>query len=75
MSTILWSLAAFVTIGAGVWLLSFLQEALRSKPKSPARLRWAPNIPIETLEVGGNKLRYTKTGKGPALVLLHTLRT
>ena len=27
------------------------------------------------MEVGGNKLRYIKTGTGPALVLLHTLRT
>jgi pimeloyl-ACP methyl ester carboxylesterase len=27
------------------------------------------------VEVGGNKLRYIKTGKGPNLVLLHTLRT
>jgi pimeloyl-ACP methyl ester carboxylesterase len=27
------------------------------------------------VEVGGNKLRYIKTGTGPTLVLLHTLRT
>ena len=38
-------------------------------------MRWAPNIPIDTVEVGGNRLRYIKTGQGPALVLLHTLRT
>lgn len=35
----------------------------------------ATGIPIETVEVGGNRLRYIKSGKGPTLVLLHTLRT
>ena len=55
--------------------MSFVVEALRPKPKPPAKLRWAPNIPIESVEVGGNTLRYVKSGKGPALVLLHTLRT
>ena len=44
-------------------------------PKPPAKLRWAPNIAIESVEVDGNRLRYIKTGKGPTLVLLHTLRT
>jgi pimeloyl-ACP methyl ester carboxylesterase len=58
-----------------MWLASFVVEALRPKSKPPAKLRWAPNIPIDTVEVGGNKLRYIKSGKGPALVLLHTLRT
>jgi pimeloyl-ACP methyl ester carboxylesterase len=75
MDTVLWALIMFVTVGIGTWLVSFIVEALRPKPKAPAKLRWAPNIPIETVEVGGNQLRYIKTGKGPALVLLHTLRT
>ena len=44
-------------------------------PRAPQELRWAPDIPIEFVEVGGRKLRYIKTGKGPYLVLLHTLRT
>ena len=44
-------------------------------PKEPRMLGWAPDIPIEYLEVGGNRPRYIKSGKGPALVLLHTLRT
>lgn len=75
MNSLLWALIIFVAVGVGLWLVSFVLEVLRSKPKAPAKLCWAPNIPIETIEVGGNKLRYIKTGKGPALVLLHTLRT
>ncbi|HUW74739.1 MAG TPA: alpha/beta hydrolase [Methyloceanibacter sp.] len=75
MNSFLWALLVFAAIGVGVWLVSFVVEALRPKPKAPAKLRWAPTVPIETVEISGNKLRYIKTGKGPALVLLHTLRT
>ena len=37
---------------------------------------WSPDgeIAFVTLE-DGTRLRYLKTGKGPVLVLLHTLRT
>jgi pimeloyl-ACP methyl ester carboxylesterase len=72
---ILHALLVFVAIGLGVWLVSFAAEALRPKPVVPAKLRWAPDIPIQTTEIAGSKLRYIKTGKGPVLVLLHTLRT
>ncbi|MBM3543955.1 MAG: alpha/beta hydrolase [Alphaproteobacteria bacterium] len=75
METVLWALIIFVAAGVGTWLVSFIVEALRPKPKPPAILRWAPDIPIQTIEIDGNRLRYIKTGKGPALVLLHTLRT
>jgi len=75
MNSILWALIVFAAVGVAVWLVSFVIEALRPKPKAPAKLRWAPTIPIETVEVGGNRLRYIKSGKGPTLVLLHTLRT
>ena len=75
MNSILWALIVFAAVEVGVWLVSFVIEALRPKPKAPAKLRWAPTIPIETVEVGGNRLRYIKSGKGPTLVLLHTLRT
>jgi pimeloyl-ACP methyl ester carboxylesterase len=75
MNSFLWALLVFAAVGIGVWLVSFVIEALRPKPKAPAKLRWAPKIPVETVEVGGNRLRYIKSGKGPALVLLHTLRT
>jgi len=75
MDSILSALIIFAAVGIGMWLASFVVEALRPKPKPPAKLRWAPNIPIDTIAVGGHKLRYIKSGKGPALVLLHTLRT
>src|SRR5262245_9370994 len=56
-------------------LLSFGVEALRRRPTAPTRLYWAPEIPIQTTEIGGNAIRYIKAGRGPPLVLLHTLRT
>jgi pimeloyl-ACP methyl ester carboxylesterase len=58
-----------------VVVLSFGVEALRRRPTAPATLYWAPEIPIHTTEIGGNAIRYIKTGTGPPLVLLHTLRT
>ena len=75
MNSLLWALVIFAAVGVGVWLISFVIEALRPRPKTPTTLRWAPSIPLQTIEVDGNKLRYIKTGKGPTLVLLHTLRT
>src|SRR6476659_10079580 len=50
-------------------------EALRPVRREPQRLRWAPDLPVEHVEVGGITLRYIKTGSGPNLVLLHTPRT
>ena len=75
MNSVLWALTIFAAVGIGLWLLSVVVEALRPKPKPPAKLRWAPDIPIQSVELGGNELRYIKSGTGPALVLLHTLRT
>jgi pimeloyl-ACP methyl ester carboxylesterase len=75
MNSILLALLIFVVVGVGLWLVSFLIEMLRRKPQAPANLSWAPNIPIETINIDGTKLRYIKSGKGPVLVLLHTLRT
>jgi pimeloyl-ACP methyl ester carboxylesterase len=75
MNSILLALLIFVVVGVGLWLVSFLIEMLRRKPQAPAKLSWAPNIPIETINIDGTKLRYIKSGKGPVLVLLHTLRT
>ncbi len=48
---------------------------MRPGPATPKQLSWAPNIPIEYIRVNGIRLRYIKAGEGPALVLLHTLRT
>jgi pimeloyl-ACP methyl ester carboxylesterase len=39
------------------------------------QLPWAPDIPVAYLTVNGTRIRYLATGSGPALVLLHTLRT
>lgn len=75
MNSILLALLIFVVVGVGLWLVSFLIEMLRRKPQAPAKLSWAPNIPIEMINIDGTKLRYIKSGKGPVLVLLHTLRT
>jgi pimeloyl-ACP methyl ester carboxylesterase len=72
-----WLLTLIIVTGAGVglWLVSHLIEALRPPPEMPAALRWAPEIPIRYTDVSGIKLRFIKTGEGPTLVLLHTLRT
>jgi pimeloyl-ACP methyl ester carboxylesterase len=56
-------------------LVSFGVEALRRRPTAPTTLYWAPKIRIQTTVIGGNTVRYIKTGRGPNLVLLHTLRT
>lgn len=68
-------LVVFVGVGIGLWLVSLLLETLRPVPQVPTTLRWAPDIPINSLDVGGYRLRYIQAGRGPNLVLLHTLRT
>jgi pimeloyl-ACP methyl ester carboxylesterase len=75
MDSFLWFLTIFIAVGLAMWLISFAVEALRKKARAPDKLSWAPEIPIQHVQVGGNRLRYIKTGDGPPLVLLHTLRT
>jgi pimeloyl-ACP methyl ester carboxylesterase len=75
MNSFSWALVLFATMAIGLWLASFAIEALRAVPQPPKRLHWAPDIPIDYVEARGNKLRFIKSGKGPVLVLLHTLRT
>ena len=67
----------FGTIAAlgAVVAVSYLLEALRSAPRAPDRLPWAPDIPIRHATVNGVRLRYIEAGSGPTLVLLHTMRT
>jgi pimeloyl-ACP methyl ester carboxylesterase len=60
---------------AGPVLASYVIEAMRSQPTPPARLAWAPTIPIRYLALEDAQVRYIVTGHGPPLVLLHTLRT
>src|SRR5215469_339723 len=68
-------LVAFIAVGIGLWLVSFAVETLRTAPKAPEVLSWAPAIPIAFVDVDGVKLRYIRAGCGPNIVLLHTLRT
>lgn len=72
-----WTLVMVSLVGlVGVpVLLSYVVEALRRAPAAPTRLSWAPEIPIKYAKVNGIDVRYVEVGKGPALVLLHTLRT
>jgi pimeloyl-ACP methyl ester carboxylesterase len=72
-----WLLTPIVVAGAcfALWLVSYIVESVRPSPDTPAALRWAPEIPIDYVDVGGAKLRFVKVGAGPTIVLLHTLRT
>jgi pimeloyl-ACP methyl ester carboxylesterase len=56
-------------------VISYLVEALRASPTRPGKMASAPGIPIRYVDLAGVKVRYIKTGAGPNLVLLHTLRT
>ncbi len=47
----------------------------QSSPSAPTSLWWAPETPIQYSTVNDLRIRYIKTGQGPNLVLLHTLRT
>lgn len=75
MNFMLEALTIFIAVGIGLWVLSFTVEALRRAPNAPGTLRWASDIPVDYVDVGGFKLRYIKVGRGPNLLLLHTLRT
>jgi pimeloyl-ACP methyl ester carboxylesterase len=71
MTLLLIALGTLVAIFAA----SFVVEALRQRPVAPDKLYWAPDLPIKCTEIAGNRIRYIRTGSGPNLVLLHTLRT
>jgi pimeloyl-ACP methyl ester carboxylesterase len=67
-----------IAVVAGLVVLvtiSYVVEALRPQPVAPERLDWAWDIPVRYASLKGTKLRYIATGRGPAVVLLHTLRT
>jgi pimeloyl-ACP methyl ester carboxylesterase len=68
VATVLASLAGVVVVSYGV-------EALRRVPHPPGKLAWAPDAPVGYADLGGVRVRYLQTGAGPALLLLHTLRT
>lgn len=56
-------------------LLSMVVESLRRPPEKPVKLYWDDSIPILYTDIDGVKIRYIKTGTGPDLVLLHTIRS
>lgn len=56
-------------------VVSYVVEALRRRPTVPARASWGPGVTVDYANIGGLRVRYLKTGRGPNLVLLHTLRT
>ena len=56
-------------------VVSMMVEAMRKKPIPPAGLPWGPAIPILYTDINGVRARYIRTGAGPTLLLLHTLRT
>jgi pimeloyl-ACP methyl ester carboxylesterase len=60
---------------AGAVVLSLAVEGLRARPEAPQSLYWDPAITIQYAVIDGLRIRYIKTGRGPNLVLLHTLRT
>jgi pimeloyl-ACP methyl ester carboxylesterase len=68
-------IALILVLVFGPVLVSMIIEILRPAPPTPHALAWDPSIPIHYTTVNGCRLRYIKTGQGPNLVLLHTLRT
>jgi pimeloyl-ACP methyl ester carboxylesterase len=70
----IWAIAAVAGL-AGLVVLSYVVEALRPQPVAPEHLDWAPDIRVRHVTLTGMRLRYIATGQGPAVVLLHTLRT
>ena len=73
MDPTFWIIIAIVALGPIP--ISYLVEALRRRPTPPDRLEWDRSIPISHTDVGGSTIRYIRTGEGPPLLLLHTLRT
>ena len=71
MYVVLWIVLALLLLIAA----SAVVDASRRPPSPPSTLPWAPDIPIVYTEVDGVRVRYIRTGTGPTLVLLHTLRT
>lgn len=68
-------LAGALAVLIALVAISYIVEALRPAPEPPDKLAWAPDVPIQYADIGGTKVRYIKTGAGPNVVLLHTLRT
>lgn len=68
-------LIVVVTITILPVIVSMIVETLRKPPETPQSLYWNSTITIQFTTIDGMRIRYIKTGQGPNLVLLHTLRT
>jgi pimeloyl-ACP methyl ester carboxylesterase len=68
-------LIVFFASLVAVIAVSYVVEALRPVPKKPEGLAWGADLSSQYVELSGITVRYLKTGTGPNLVLLHTLRT
>ena len=75
MAKVIKLIVIFIAVSIFTWLISFAIEWTRTEPDIPTQLSWAPDVPISYVDIGETKLRYIKTGQGPILLLLHTLRT
>ncbi len=60
---------------AGLVLLSHGVEALRPRPNTRSSIFWGAETAIGYANLRGIQVRYLQAGRGPKLVLLHTLRT
>jgi pimeloyl-ACP methyl ester carboxylesterase len=60
---------------AGLVGVSYAVEALRRKPTPRGHPSWAAQASLDYVDLGGTGVRCLKTGTGPPLVLMHTLRT
>ena len=75
MITFYWIAGIAIVFAIGAVPISILFNLFRKKQKAPATISWASEIPIQYTDINGHRIRYIKTGSGPNLVLLHTLRT
>src|SRR5437016_2762086 len=71
----MWYVIGILCLAFAPVVVSLVVEALRPAVTAPDRLGWSSDIAIQYVTVRGSRLRYIKTGRGPNVVLLHTLRT
>lgn len=64
-----------LAVATGTVAISYLVDAMRGSASAAPRLSWSPTTLVRSIEVDGVNLRYIVAGEGPAIVLLHTLRT
>ena len=65
----------FIIVFFAMVPISMIVEKLRRIPEKPEKLSWAKDIALQYLDLDGVTIRYIKSGQGPVLLLLHTLRT